>query len=124
MRSPSTWPPDVVCHLPSSAGADARRASPAPATRSGGGSVTTPSATSASPRSLDLFNRDHTTIKAGIEAHAQRLAAAATSEAASASSGPHAMAILARDADGRENACRVGRGGSPPRPPTDPDVRD
>ena len=37
--------------LAGSAAADARRASPAPATRSGGGSVTTPSATSASPRS-------------------------------------------------------------------------
>ena len=61
------------------------------------------------PEIARLFNRDHTTIKAGIEAHAQRLAVAAiaTSEAGAAPSGPHAMGILARAADGRENASKT-----------------
>jgi len=34
------------------------------------------------PEIARLFSRDHTTIKAGIEAHAQRLAAMAKSAAA------------------------------------------
>ena len=61
------------------------------------------------PEIARLFGRDHTTIKAGIEAHAQRLAVAAiaTSEAGVAPSGPHAMGILARAADGRENASKT-----------------
>jgi len=61
------------------------------------------------PEIARLFGRDHTTIMAGIEAHAQRLAAAAiaTSEAASAPSGPLAMGIAARAADGCENASKT-----------------
>jgi|HubBroStandDraft_6_1064221.scaffolds.fasta_scaffold1127873_2 chromosomal replication initiation ATPase DnaA len=62
------------------------------------------------PEIARLFGRDHTTIMAGIEAHAQRLAVAAitTSDAASAPSVPLAMGILACTADGCENASKTG----------------
>ena len=59
------------------------------------------------PEIARLFGRDHTTIKAGIDAHAQRLAAIATSEAASAPSAPLATAIVVRAADGCENASKT-----------------
>lgn len=94
-ESPSTWPPGVVCHLPNSAVADARRASPALATKVWWRIRHHPERYLSLPEIARLFGRDHTTIKAGIEAHAQRLAVAAiaTSEAGAALRS-HAMGSL------------------------------